>query len=360
VTTSFLVDTLNPTGYSQVLEEGENGTVVRRYTYGLDLVSQEQASGVSFYGYDGHGSVRVLTDAAGAVTDTYGYDAFGGLIQRFGNLIENYQFSGEEYDQFLNLYYLRTRYYDGEAGRFISSDTHEGFAAYPASLQQYIYVYNDPLNNHDPVGTFGLSDIMAAITVQSIVSRMRWTLSGLKSSIRRVKGILFPLQWPVPGHTVLNVADQPGEGDGNFGTPRNNSSGVHNGIDIQAPVGSEIVAFRKGKVVLVVGSDNGGYGRQVVLDHGEINGSHIFSQSAHLDSVVVATQQYVYAGQEIGKVGRSGNVPPQGDSHLHFEIRIGNALAVSQGGTVRNPINYLQAGSFSFASCQDPEICLLP
>jgi hypothetical protein len=30
----------------------------------------------SFYGYDGHGSVRQLTNSAGVVTDTYDYDAF--------------------------------------------------------------------------------------------------------------------------------------------------------------------------------------------------------------------------------------------------------------------------------------------
>ena len=31
----------------------------------------------SFYGYDGGGSVRQLTDSAGEVTDKYEYDAFG-------------------------------------------------------------------------------------------------------------------------------------------------------------------------------------------------------------------------------------------------------------------------------------------
>ena len=71
VTTGFLVDDRNPTGYAQVLEEIVGGAVGRSYTYGLKLISQKQASGVSFYGYDGHGSVRYLTDASGAVTDTY-------------------------------------------------------------------------------------------------------------------------------------------------------------------------------------------------------------------------------------------------------------------------------------------------
>jgi hypothetical protein len=57
VTTKYLVDTNNLTGYVQVLEELQSGSVIRKYTYGLDLISQlnTQNSQLSFYGYDGHG-----------------------------------------------------------------------------------------------------------------------------------------------------------------------------------------------------------------------------------------------------------------------------------------------------------------
>lgn len=69
VTTNYLVDTQNPTGYAQVMEELQNGAVVRRYTWGHWLLSQTQLVNstwqTSYYGY---GSVRFLTDAAGPVT----------------------------------------------------------------------------------------------------------------------------------------------------------------------------------------------------------------------------------------------------------------------------------------------------
>ena len=42
VTTNYLVDDRNLTGYAQVLEEIVGGAVQRRYTYGLDLISQKQ------------------------------------------------------------------------------------------------------------------------------------------------------------------------------------------------------------------------------------------------------------------------------------------------------------------------------
>jgi YD repeat-containing protein len=68
-TTSYLVDDRNLTGYARVLEEIQSGSVQRVYTHGLNRISQSQASGTSFYGYDGDGSVRLLTDTTGAVTD---------------------------------------------------------------------------------------------------------------------------------------------------------------------------------------------------------------------------------------------------------------------------------------------------
>ncbi len=63
-----------------------NGQPVRTYTYGLERISEFQtvnkAPTASFYQYDGRGTVRMLANAAGAVTDTYAYayDAFGNLI----------------------------------------------------------------------------------------------------------------------------------------------------------------------------------------------------------------------------------------------------------------------------------------
>ncbi len=40
VTTNYLVDTNNPTGYAQVVEELQGGAVVKSFTYGHDLISQ--------------------------------------------------------------------------------------------------------------------------------------------------------------------------------------------------------------------------------------------------------------------------------------------------------------------------------
>ncbi|MBI4852005.1 MAG: RHS repeat-associated core domain-containing protein, partial [Acidobacteria bacterium] len=166
VVTKYLVDTNNLTGYAQVVEEIQNNVVSRQYSYGLDLINQRQLINnnrvVSFYGYDGHGSIRYLTDINGAITDTYDYDAYGLLINQTGNTPNNYLYAGEQYDFDLGLYYNRARYLEVNRGRFWSQDSFEGINTEPASLHKYLYAADNPVNNIDPSGNlfFGPSGLV--------------------------------------------------------------------------------------------------------------------------------------------------------------------------------------------------------
>ncbi|MGH9461081.1 MAG: RHS repeat-associated core domain-containing protein, partial [Vicinamibacteria bacterium] len=159
VTTKYLVDDLNPTGYAQVVEEIVGGAVQKVYTHGIQRLSQSLlADGTwqtSFYGYDAtNGSVRQLYDAAGAVTDTYDYDGFGSLIASTGTTANAYQYRGEQFDSDAGLYYLRARWYNPATGRFLTRDPAEGVLDRPASLNPYVYAEADPVNNTDPLGLY--------------------------------------------------------------------------------------------------------------------------------------------------------------------------------------------------------------
>ena len=120
------MDDRNLTGYAQVVEEI---SCAGRSTESIPTASTASArarpSGTSFYGYDGHGSVRLLTDATGAVTDRYDYDAFGNIISQAGSTPNVYLYSGEQNDPNLGLYYLRARYYNAQNGRFMTADSAE-------------------------------------------------------------------------------------------------------------------------------------------------------------------------------------------------------------------------------------------
>ena len=174
VTTLYLVeDDVNPTGYPQVLEEVQNGAAVRTYTYGLQRISEDQvingAWTPSFYGYDGFGTVRQLTNSAGTVTDTYEYDAYGNFFTKTGTTPNNYLYRGEQFDTDLGLYYLRARYYNPATGRFMSRDPKAGNRFDPASLHRYLYASGDPINKIDPRGRADLLET-GALTLRSVIA----------------------------------------------------------------------------------------------------------------------------------------------------------------------------------------------
>jgi len=176
ITTRYLVDTNNPTGYAQVVEElaavGGQPSVARVYVYGNDLISQQQVIdgdwSASFYGYDGHGSVRLLTDSSDSVTDTYTYDAFGILIDQTGSTPNDYLYAGEQRDSSLGLDYLRARYMNPATGRFWSQDSFEGGNSDPSFLHKYLYANADPINKSDPSGHFAVSTADTAALTQAL------------------------------------------------------------------------------------------------------------------------------------------------------------------------------------------------
>ncbi len=161
-TTGFVIDANRD--YTQVLEEVTNNTSDVIYSYGHDLLSQERAGTSSFYHYDGLGSVRSLSNASGAQTDSYHYEGFGVVLNETGTTENAYMFTGEQYDENLNQYYLRSRYYDQTAGRFTQMDSWMGINTRPKSLNKYSYAELDPTNHVDPSGKF----IGSLSTAQSI------------------------------------------------------------------------------------------------------------------------------------------------------------------------------------------------
>lgn len=133
--------------------------------------------------------------------------------------------------------------------------------------------------------------------------------------------------WPAPGNLQINEADKPREGRGEFGTPRS-SGKPHGGIDIEGNVGDPIVAFGGGRVS--VAPNNGAAGNTVRIQHDDGSMTKYF----HLDQFTVRDGQRVEAGDQIGTMGRSGNTPAQGDTHLHFELL--------QGGRRVDPLPVLR------------------
>lgn len=166
----------------------------RTYTYSSALVSQKETNSnqVSFYRFDAHGNVRLLTDGAGEITDTYDYDAFGNIANAFGSTSNDYLYTGERFDHSLSSYYLRERYYKPERGRFLTSDPFAGFLEEPRTRHDYLYVGADPVNLVDPSGLAETFEKVFLRTRLAIRTTEKWRAgrdtrcSSQKTSIRVV------------------------------------------------------------------------------------------------------------------------------------------------------------------------------
>jgi RHS repeat-associated protein len=111
---------------------------------------------VTYYLFNAHGDVVQLTDAAGEVTKSYEYDAFGVEENPSASDSNPFRYCGEYYDISSGTYYLRARYYDPTTGRFLSEDTYQGKATDTLSLNLYTYCKDNPIVFIDPNGHIGI------------------------------------------------------------------------------------------------------------------------------------------------------------------------------------------------------------
>lgn len=86
---------------------------------------------------------------------------------------------------------------------------------------------------------------------------------------------------------------------------------VHHGVDIRAPKGSPVLAFRGGTVIRA--GVFGGYGRTVEIR--QYDG--MVARYAHLNKILVKEGGDVSAGTRLGEVGSTGRAT---GAHLHFEL----------------------------------------
>ncbi len=170
-----------------VLLEYKNGALDKRWLNG-----QQIDEPVAFEGYgadttagagtayalhgDRQGSIIAVTEqATGTVAARYEYDAFGQRDVLLGAGLQDYGFTGREFDDETGIYYYRARHFDPRAGRFLQSDP-LGFAA--GDLNLYAYTWNDPANWTDPSG----------LTATQENTRLTGAVTGLARTTSRTVG----------------------------------------------------------------------------------------------------------------------------------------------------------------------------
>ena len=127
-------------------EEGreEQGT---SYHLGAGMEAFRRGQELSYYHRDEQLSTVFVTDGQGEIRNSYQYDAFGMSLGTTEKLNNRIRYTGQQYDELTEQYYLRARYYNPVAGRFMQEDVYQG-----DGLNLYAYCHNNPVVYYDPSG----------------------------------------------------------------------------------------------------------------------------------------------------------------------------------------------------------------
>ena len=126
-----------------------------------------------FYVKNLQGDILKVITATGTEAAAYTYDAWGKLLTSTGDLAEvnPLRYRGYFYDTETSLYYLKSRYYDPEVGRFINPDAYASTGQGILGTNMFTYCDNNPIIYADFSGTISeLVILPVGTTLASIVS----------------------------------------------------------------------------------------------------------------------------------------------------------------------------------------------
>ena len=194
---------------TQILAQTTNGkTLCFFYDQQGNRVGMADSSNhFYYYIYNVQGDVIALADAStGKLAVTYTYDAWGKLVKLEDSTANSvgsqnpFRYRGYYYDTETSLYYLNSRYYDPDTGRFISADgqLNEGVLGY----NMFAYCENNPVNGSDPDGDMvwwaaaalgGAAFEVASYLIGNAISGQKSTWGGAAKAALKgaVEGVAF-------------------------------------------------------------------------------------------------------------------------------------------------------------------------
>ena len=206
------------------------------FTNGSTILAEKTGSNVIWYIYDSEGDILGLVyngtpyyylknaqgdvvsivDASMNVVGSYTYDAWGKVISASGSManVNPIRYRSYYYDTETNLYYLQSRYYDPETGRFLNADGLLGANQDLLSYNLYAYCSNNPINCADPTGQFALEILTAGLAAVALIaagtSFLAAGVAGAQTAQKQLQGTFHynpPAARPFP--TYNNIMNNP-------------------------------------------------------------------------------------------------------------------------------------------------------
>ena len=188
----YLGDTLSHVtmeGYRSVNDTEIEVNVDMRFTYdAVGPLSVNYNGAEYFYLKNAQGDVTGIVNAAGTQVVAYTYDAWGKLLSTTGSMagtLGEYnplRYRSYVYDTETGLYYLNSRYYNPETGRFINADnlvdTEEILGG-----NLFVYCANNPINYQDPSGHLLLDIAVATLAKIAVAAIAAIAVAGLTVAV---------------------------------------------------------------------------------------------------------------------------------------------------------------------------------
>jgi len=188
-----------------------------------------------------------------------------------------------------------------------------------AQKEQEIAAYQSDINNKEAAIKSYENDLAV---FNSVISELEKAVAAERAKLnvnRSYDGGMFC--WPAPSFTRVSSE---------YGYRTHPILGVqkfHNGVDLAAPGGSDILAAYDGAVVAA--AYNSSMGNYVMIDHG----GDLYTIYMHASKLLVSAGQNVSKGQRIALVGTTGSST---GNHLHFTVRL-NGQYVSPWNYIPHP-----------------------
>ena len=198
---------------------------------------------------------------------------------------------------------------------------------YDVEYQDSAYLYKGDYKVVS-AGQYGSADVVANVTYVNGEEVERTILSSVTLTEpvteQRLQGTKERPTWLPTGSFRWPCSGSITSSFGGRSSPGGIGSTNHKGIDIANGYGTPIYAADGGTVIY--SGWMSGYGYFVQIDHG--NG--YVTCYGHNSSLLVSVGDHVYKGQQIARMGSTGNST---GNHCHFEVRY--------NGVAKNPLNYL-------------------
>ena len=123
------------------------------------------------YSYDSWGNTLSIADGQGEpITDEthIGY-------------INPYRYRGYRYDKETGLYYLQSRYYSAQWGRFINFDNYGGQVGDLLSHNGYMYCMNNPINMQDENGQSATAILVGGLLLAALIGTVGTTATEVET-----------------------------------------------------------------------------------------------------------------------------------------------------------------------------------